>query len=186
MRNEYLLLPVLLAIVGLPRVGLADESTAGISVGELSAVQSETVLYKAQGERAKALRDIEGEGPRTSQALPYSYQPTQPVAGAEDPLPVVKLVSGSSKSLRATLLYSGGFEIEAQVGGPELPGGFKVESISLDNVVLARSGKRYTLGFSSNMPSYRSPGASSRMPVSGLPGLSGMQMGMPAPGPLPE
>jgi hypothetical protein len=44
MRNEYLLLPVLLAIVGLPQVGLADESTAGISVGELSVVQSETVL----------------------------------------------------------------------------------------------------------------------------------------------
>jgi type IV pilus biogenesis protein PilP len=182
MRNEYLLLPVLLAIVGLPQVGLADESTAGISVGELSVVQSETVLLKAQGERAKALRDIEGEG-RTNQTIPYSYQPTQPVAGTEEPLPVVKLVSGSSKSLRATLLYSGGFEIEAQVGGPEVPGGFKVESISLDNVVLVRSGKRYTLGFSSNMPAYR---ASGRTPVSGPPGLPSMQMGMPASVPLPE
>jgi type IV pilus biogenesis protein PilP len=181
MRNEYLLLPVLLAVVGLPRVGLADENTVGISVGELSAVQSETVLYKAQGERAKAMRDI-----GVTQPLPYPYQPTQPLASTEEPLPVVKLVSGSSKSLRATLLYSGGFEIEAQAGGPELPGGYKVMSISLDSVVVTRSGKRYPLGFSSNMPAYSPPGASSRMPVSGPPGSPGMQMAMPAPIPVPD
>lgn len=181
MRNEYLILPVLLAIVSLPRVGLADD--AGISVGELSTVQSETYLYKAQGERAKALRDIAGQGPQISQPRPYSYEPTQLGSGSEEPLPVVKLVYGSSQALRATLLYSGGFEVEVQAGGRELPGGYKAESISVDSVVLSRAGKRYPLGFSTNMPPNRSPSVSSRVPISGLPG---MPMGMPAAVTLPE
>ncbi|MDY7563432.1 MULTISPECIES: type IV pilus biogenesis protein PilP [unclassified Pseudomonas] len=188
MRNEYLFLPVLLAIAGLPRLGLADESTVGISVGELSAVQSETYLYRAQGERAKAQRAIAGEEPRTLQPSPYGYQPIQPVSSNTESLPVVKLVYGSSQSLRATLLYSGGFEIEAQAGGRELPGGYKVESISMDDVVLTRSGKRYPLGFSSTAPVNRSADVSSRMPVTGFAGLPGtpMPMGMPASTTLPE
>lgn len=41
---------------------IADEAKSsdpdGITVGELSRVQSETILYKAQGERAKALREL--------------------------------------------------------------------------------------------------------------------------------
>lgn len=180
MRNKYLLLPVLLVLAGISRVALADDGTPSITVGELSAIQSETVLYKAQGERAKALREINGPALQTGQALPYSFQATQPPAGADEPLPVVKLVSGSSKSLRVSLLYSGGFEIDAQVGSPELPGGYKLESISMDSVIVSRNGKRYSLGFSSSTPEYRSPGVSARLPVSGFQGLPGAPMGISA------
>ena len=181
MRNKYLLLPVLFALTGISRVGLADDGSSGITVGALSAVQSETAMYKAQCERAKALREINGPGLQTGQALPYAFQATQQPAGAEEPLPVVKLVSGSSKSLRVSLLYSGGFEIDAQVGGPELPGGYKLENISMDSVIVSRNGKRYSLGFSSSTPEYRSPGVSARMPASGFQGLPGAPMGMSAP-----
>jgi type IV pilus biogenesis protein PilP len=180
MRNEYLLLTVLLAFAGLPRISLADESSAGISVGELSKVQSETFLYKAQAERAAALRAIDGA--QTNQPRPYSVEPAQLGSSSEELLPVVELVYGSSRSLHATLLYSGGGEVDAQVGGQELPGGYKAGGISLDSVVLTRNGKRYPLAFSTSAPSNRYQGTSSRVPVSGLPGIS---MGQPAPITLP-
>lgn len=177
MRNRKMFLPMVFAILGLHRVVLAEEGPSGISVGALSAVQSETILYKAQGERAKALREIKGDDLSAGQPFPYPYQPSQPVGAAKEPLPVVKLVSGSTKSLRVSLLYSGGFEIDAQVGGPELPGGYKLESISMDNVVVSRNGKRYSLGFSSTQPMANS----ATLPAPSFTGLPGAPMGMPAP-----
>lgn len=141
----------------------------GITVGELSRVQSETILYKAQGERAKALREINGSSaPAASPQPSYLTQP-QPQsatmqgsrvsgevtpAGAIEQLPVVKLIYGSGKALRATLLYTGGFEIDASLASSDLPGGYRVASLSLDSVVLSRGGKRYPLGFSNRAPSY--------------------------------
>lgn len=193
MRNNYLFLSVLLSLASQPGLSLANESstanTAGISVGELSAVQSETLLYKAQGERAKAIRSIDGDNPQTTPANTSAYQPRplipEPIprsSSAGEMLPVVKMVSGSSRALRATLLYSGGYEVDAQVGGPDLPGGYKVASISLDSVVVSRGGKRYPLGFSNIAPSASFTSMTSHIPVSGLPE---MPMGQPAPVMLP-
>lgn len=189
MQTKYLFLPALLAVACLSEMSLASESptptstSAGISVGELSAVQSETFLYKAQGERAKAIRSIDGDSPQSSVSPVSAYQPRpseppQLGSGSGEQLPVVKLVSGSSRALRATLLYSGGYEVDAQRSSQELPGGYRVESISLDSVVLSRAGKRYPLGFSSRAPSASFD--SGRMPVSGLPG-AGIPMGQPSP-----
>lgn len=175
MQSKKLLLPVLLGILGLHQVAQAEEGTSAVTVGALSEVQSQTILYKAQGERAKALREINVQGQSPGQAVTSLYPSIQPQAGIDEPLPVVKLVSGSAKNLRVTLLYSGGFEIDAQTGGPELPGGYRLESISLDNVVVTRAGKRYSLGFSS------SPAVSTRPPTSSLPGLPGAQVGSPTP-----
>ncbi|MDT3723180.1 type IV pilus biogenesis protein PilP [Pseudomonas oryzihabitans] len=138
----------------------------GITVGELSRVQSETILYKAQGERAKALREISGTSTQaTTSPLPsYLSQPVvAPISrvsgaaeqtGAVEQLPVVKLVYGAGKALHATLLYAGGFEIDASLASSDLPGGYRVASLSLDSVVLSRGGKRYPLGFSNRAPSF--------------------------------
>lgn len=138
----------------------------GITVGELSRVQSETILYKAQGERAKALRELNDGGTQAKVAAQPSYLPQPVVAptsrvsgaaeqtGAVEQLPVVKLVYGAGKALRATLLYAGGFEIDASLASTDLPGGYRVASLSLDSVVLSRGGKRYPLGFSNRAPSY--------------------------------
>lgn len=142
-----------------------SSATDGITVGELSRVQSETILFKAQGERAKALREINGSSQATP-APPLSYLaqpvPTQSarVSGDGNPasvaeqLPVVTLVYGAGKALHATLLYSGGFEIDASLASTDLPGGYRVASLTLDSVVLSRGGKRFPLGFSNRVPSY--------------------------------
>lgn len=172
MRNKHLLLPLMMAVAGLPRIGLS--SPEGINVGELSAVQSETALLKAKGERAKAQRVIDGEGQQAASPQAYFSEPVRAAGGSEDSLPVVKLVYGSSGALRATLLYSNGFEVDA-AGGQELPGGYKVVTVTLDSVVLSRSGKRFPLGFSSRTPQTQSTGSASRMQ-----GLSGLPMGQPA------
>ncbi|WP_256261164.1 type IV pilus biogenesis protein PilP [Pseudomonas gingeri] len=188
MQTKYIFLPALLAITCLSGMSKASESppsastSAGITVGELSAVQSETFLYKAKADRARAIRSIDGDNPQTSASPATAYQPRpfapdQLGSGSGEQLPVVKLVSGSSRALRATLLYSGGYEVDAS-GGQDLPGGYKLESISLDNVVLSRAGKRYPLGFSSRAPSASFD--SGRMPVSGLPG-TGIPMAQPSP-----
>ena len=172
----------------------------GITVGELSRVQSETILYKAQGERAKALRELNDGGTQAKAAPQPSYLP-QPVAmpssamsgnvehaGTVDQLPVVKLIYGSGKALRATLLYTGGFEIDASLASTDLPGGYRVASLSLDSVVLSRGGKRYPLGFSNRAPSYPvttvAAGQASVLPVTVTPMNPVAPVPVPAPAPI--
>jgi type IV pilus biogenesis protein PilP len=172
----------------------------GITVGELSRVQSETILYKAQGERAKALRELNDGGTQAKAAPQPSYLP-QPVAmpssavignvehaGTVEQLPVVKLIYGSGKALRATLLYTGGFEIDASLASTDLPGGYRVASLSLDSVVLSRGGKRYPLGFSNRAPSYplatAAAGQASVLPVTVTPMNPVAPVPMPAPAPI--
>lgn len=147
---------------------LSNAETA-ISVGELSALQSETYLYKAQSERDKALRALENEGSLIPNTVPTV---------SSERLPVVKLVSGPRQALRAVLFYSSGYEIEAYVGGPELPGGYSVKRISIDNVVLSRAGKHYPLGFASSLPV--TTGAGMGVPPQPM-SLPGLPPGQPAP-----
>lgn len=158
------LLPLLLLVTSL------SHAESAISVGELSAVQSETYLYKAQGERAKALRALESEGGTPSGTVTSSNN--------ELPPPVIKLVYGPPQALRATLLYTGGYEVDARMGGPELPGGFSVSNISLDSVMLNRAGKRYPLGFASTTPAQK--GTNIGLPSQPM-GLPGLLPGQPAP-----
>ncbi len=172
----------------------------GITVGELSRVQSETILYKAQGERAKALRELNDGGTQAKVVPQPSYLP-QPAAmpssavgggvehaGAGDQLPVVKLIYGSGKALRATLLYTGGFEIDASLASTDLPGGYRVASLSLDSVVLSRGGKRYPLGFSNRAPSYPVASVATSqppvLPVTVTPMNPVAPMPVPAPAPI--
>jgi len=134
----------------------------GITVGELSQVQSQTLLFEALAKRAEAQRKLEHPGaPANAPAAATSYQPQAssypPPANNGEPsateqLPVVKLVYGSATALHATLLYAGGYDVDANAG-MELPGGYRVVSVSLDSVVVSRDGKRYPLGFSNRPPS---------------------------------
>jgi len=148
--------------IGAP-LSWADENTLpGVNVGELAIVQSQTILYKAQAERAAAERSIKGEGNQvTAQpsatfvplgGLPPSTSAPLHSTDAQQEPPVVKAIFGSAKRLRATLLYSSGFEVDADASSRELPGGYRVAILSLENVTLERGGKRYPLGFSSTPP----------------------------------
>jgi len=169
----------LMATLAGPLLAAEAKSSApdGITVGELSRVQSETILYKAQVERAKALRELNGDGAQAATATQPRYLP-QPVAtpgnrmngateqgGAVEQLPVVKLVYSAGQALHATLLYSGGFEIDASLASTDLPGGYRVASLSLDSVVLSKGGKRFPLGFSNRPPSYPVAAAQQASPL---------------------
>lgn len=187
MRNNWpIMLGCLSALLStLP--ALADDS--GISVGELSAVQSETYLLKAQAEREKARRSIDGESTTAAAPIQPLYQPqtdgptyARPSVAPGLGLPVVRLISGSSQALRATLLYSGGYEVEASAKYPDLPGGYKLAKISLESVVISKAGKLYPLGFSNQAPTEAviSSGLTQQPNV-----IQSISAGQPAPTALP-
>ncbi|MBX8588646.1 type IV pilus biogenesis protein PilP [Pseudomonas cichorii] len=132
--------------------GTGQVDVDGISIGELSQVQSETFLLRAKAEREKA-RNAASESPSkntTSGAMPASsWSPA--AVGSSVSLPVVRMVYMSGKVMQAKLLFSSGIEIDASTG-TDIPGGFKVAGINLDGVVLTRNGQRYPLGFSNRAP----------------------------------
>ncbi|CAI8926001.1 type IV pilus biogenesis protein PilP [Pseudomonas chlororaphis] len=162
----------------------SSSELAGISVGELGKVQSETILLKAKAERAKAEQQVT-QGDQTIAAQPTSsglggtlpqaqlmqYMPPQTSTSNQLALPVIKAVTGSARKLQATLLYSSGIEIDATTGS-DLPDGFRVVQITLDGVTLERKNKRFPLGFSNQAPpmvNHQSPAMP--QPSAALPGL---------------
>lgn len=152
----------------------AAEPYAGVSVGQLSQVQSETLLYQAMAERAKAKRALEAEGDSLTPPTPRAQPGAMPVsAQAPETLPVVKSILGSRGSMRAVLLYSGGLEVNAYLGGGELPGGYTVSALTLDRVELTRNGQRYPLGFSNQEPVATGTPSITRGGVPGAPSLPG-------------
>ncbi|KPZ15064.1 hypothetical protein ALP50_02841 [Pseudomonas syringae pv. spinaceae] len=157
-----IVLTLLLTCMAADMAVAADPSPADLSrinIGELSQVQSETLLYTAQAARARAQEEIVNGG-KTASSSPaqvtqstYSALPPTQASSGQPQLPVVKTVFRANNALYATLLYGGGFEFDASVGNADLPGGFKVISVSLDSVVLGHNGRRYPLGFSTRPPS---------------------------------
>lgn len=152
---------LLLVCMAVSHVSVAADQAAAdlsrINIGELSQVQSETLLYTAQAARARAQEEIVNGGKTppagASQAVQPTYVAPAPVNNAQPLLPVVKTVFRAKDALHATLLYAGGYEVDASMGSAELPGGYKVISVSLESVVLGHSGRRYPLGFSTRPPS---------------------------------
>lgn len=155
---------------------------SGISIGELGKVQSETILFKAKAERAKAEREMKGESTPSAQSVtngvsnpfpapqPTQYLPTESKAAATLDLPVIKAVTGSARKMQATLLYSSGIEIDALIGHV-VPGGYRVAQITLDGVTLERQGKRFPLGFSAQAPSVAIQPPALTQPANVMPGM---------------
>ncbi|MFA0976922.1 type IV pilus biogenesis protein PilP [Pseudomonas ficuserectae] len=160
-----ILLTLLLSCLAAGNMAVAADPSPNdlsrINIGELSQVQSETLLFTAQAARARAKEDIVNGGKTstsTSTSAPVqvtqgAYTTPAPASNSTPQLPVVKTVFRMNNALYATLLYGSGFEVDASVGNAELPGGFKVISVSLDSVVLGHDGRRYPLGFSTRAPS---------------------------------
>jgi len=164
----------------------------GINVGELSAVQSQTLFYKAQAElnQAKASAgqatasvptyapapSAAPVSPGSAAALHSDQAPRSPSAAPEY-LPVVKMIYGSPRDPRATLLYPNGQTAEARMGGGLLPGGYSLSGISLQGVELSIGGRRFPLGFADQAPDAL-PAASQPLPGAG-PTLPAMAAGQP-------
>ncbi len=135
------------AKVALAALVLSPLPALSATVGDLSKIQSETLIIKAKASRAAAQAEMNAKN-RESSGIAGGI-----ANSGEGNVPVVKTVIGQT----ATLLYADGSTRDAKVGD-SLPGGFKVTKVTIDKVEIA-SGKRTTLlGFSSTPPSNTSLG----------------------------
>ncbi len=174
-RHPALFAVLLVSTCAVADAQVSDMDLSGIAVGELGKVQSQTILLNAQAARAEAQRSIRGAGSSSTQAISPPEQardnpvPAVPTTSSQQDLPVIKAITGTSNKLRATLLFSSGVEVDAVTGERDLPGGFRVSRITLEGVVLERSGERFLLGFSD-----RVPGSVGLAPPSSQPALPGL------------
>eukprot|EP00887_Chlorella_sp_A99_P003777 scaffold31.g3777.t1 len=113
--------------------GTAYGQVPGGTIGELQDIQTATVLAKARASLAEITKKLGGPG-----------NVVDPNASG---LPAVQLIAGNARSLVATLIYPSGATYEAR-GGEDVPGGYRVQSITTDAVVLNRAGQVIKLGFS--------------------------------------
>lgn len=123
----------LIVLFGL--LALVSGASAGAAtVGDLSDVHADTILYKSQAARVDARNTL------------LSKQ------GLEDAAPpVVSGVYGANGRVYAEFLFSNGQTSSQAVGG-SLPGGYVVKSISLNKVELKKGKRIILLGFSGSAP----------------------------------
>jgi hypothetical protein len=136
------------------------------SVGALDAIQSETILYKAKAELAKARKDAADQSG------------TVPIAG-ESEAPVVTKVFGGRNGLRASLLFVGGGRRDV-AAKETIPGGYQIVEVSLQRVTARRNGRTLALAFSSSTPQAVQKTVSQNEFIGGPPPMLPM-VGGPAP-----
>ncbi|MGS1117394.1 type IV pilus biogenesis protein PilP [Castellaniella sp. UC4442_H9] len=110
----------------------------GARVGDLARIQEERLLAKARLDLLTMQGQLKAAGAKNGQ-VDQSYAPT------------VKAVLGTGGRLYATFAYPGNMTMDAKVGDV-ITGGYTVESIGVDQVVLSRDGKKLRLGFSASPP----------------------------------
>lgn len=121
------------------------QTPARSTVGDLSQVQSDTIMYEAKAKRAESKGKMQenqakaGDDPQLSQALA-----APPVIVAE--LPTVTGISGAAGRLFATFQYPNGTTISSK-SGEHIPGGYQVTEIGIDRVVLTKGDRRIPLQF---------------------------------------
>lgn len=124
-------LVVIFSLIPLPWTAYAQAPVG--TIAELQEIQAATVLAKARAGLAEITKNLAGPG------------------AVIDPnargLPAVQLIAGNGRTLSATLIYPSGATYEARAG-EEVPGGYRVQSINTDAVVLNRAGQAIKLGFS--------------------------------------
>lgn len=147
-RNDSLL-SLSLCVLG-SLIWLSQPVHAVATVGELTDVQAETVLAEAKVRLAEAQAKLDGKV-STSVPTGLSAVPPEDPEDVALPAPVVRTIYGSGGRMTASFLFPGGYEADAGAG-QELPGGYRVESISMDKVLLSKDGKRFPVGFSNTAP----------------------------------
>ncbi|EAT4705814.1 type IV pilus biogenesis protein PilP [Salmonella enterica] len=123
----------------------------GKNVIHMEDIQAQTMLYKAQLLRDKALTELQklSSGSDTpsmaSSPLPYDTSATQsaPAASARDELPPqVIQITGEGKTLSALIRLSGGNQLMVQAGNTIPGASLKVEKITFDAVTVSKAGKQ--------------------------------------------
>ncbi|MGK0667885.1 type IV pilus biogenesis protein PilP [Serratia marcescens] len=142
--------PPTAADLPLPTTFARAEAERALNLGQLEAIQAETVLYEAQLARAKALNELQKNG--YDRALDQPFNPAPPsqdnkseVKGAVQDAapPQIVEITGAGKGFTAVLALSNGNQVTVQVGN-RIPGTeFVVKRININEVVV--SGKNQTL-----------------------------------------
>ncbi|MGG2494323.1 type IV pilus biogenesis protein PilP [Pseudomonas aeruginosa] len=152
---------------------LASGQARAGTVGELAEIQAQAILTEAKVRLATAQRQLEGKGETgqvvSAQGQTFAMPAAAPTITQPVP-PVVRTIYGAGGKMTATFLFPGGYEVDA-ASGAELPGNYRVESISLDQVVLTdKDGNRVPVGFSSVAPTQASSTAQGASVPPALPG----------------
>ncbi|EDW6064587.1 type IV pilus biogenesis protein PilP [Salmonella enterica subsp. enterica serovar Oslo] len=123
----------------------------GKNVINMEDIQAQTMLYKAQLLRDKALTELQKLSTGSdslsmaSAPLPYDTSATQsaPAAPARDePPPQVIQITGAGKTLSALIRLSGGNQLMVQAGNTIPGANLKVEKITFDAVTVSKAGKQ--------------------------------------------
>lgn len=134
----------------LPTTFTRAEAGRMLNLGQLEAIQAETVLYEAQLARAKALNELQKNGYDRSMDQPFNPAPpsldnTPEIKGAtqNDPPPQIVEITGSGSGYMAVLSLSNGNQVTVQTGN-RIPGTeYVVKRVNLNEVVV--SGKNQSL-----------------------------------------
>ena len=153
---------LLFAVLALPVGGVFASENSLPTVGELSAVQSETIMFDARAKRADAKAKMQENMTKAGDDQ-FVASPSAPSVVAAD-LPTVMGISGTAGRLFATFRYGNGTTVTAK-SGEQIAGGFQVAEVGIDRVVLTRGDRRIPLQFGVA----DTPAQSAQMPMFGAP-----------------
>lgn len=136
---------LLLIALALPGWAVSAEPQAQATVGDLSRVQSDTILYEAKAKRAEAKGKMQEQLAKTGDEQLSTQSAASPSVIASD-LPTVTGSSGISGRLFATFLYGDGTTVTSK-SGEQIPGGFLVSEVGIDRVALTKGDRRFVLKF---------------------------------------
>ncbi|MBJ8931625.1 type IV pilus biogenesis protein PilP [Citrobacter freundii] len=142
-----------------PQLSSNASRNDGSGLSQLTEINGRTLIMKAQFEEMKAKYQLEkaikGEFDDSSMnannfsqaaSMPNVLNaPTADKSMSLDGLPVLLGVYGSNGKLQASLRLSNGTSLSVRPGDT-LPGGFRVNSVSVSKVTLVKNGQTYNLG----------------------------------------
>ncbi|MBA6068114.1 type IV pilus biogenesis protein PilP [Pseudomonas mosselii] len=138
--KPYALATVLTMVVAASNAAEAPVST----VGELSKVQSQTLMYEAMAKRAEAQGKFQQNNAAAGNDAAGPALSVTAVTTKE--VPTVTGISGAAGRLYATFRYPNGTTVSAK-SGDQIAGGFKVAEVGIDRVVITRGDRRLPLQF---------------------------------------
>ncbi|WP_324729569.1 type IV pilus biogenesis protein PilP [Pseudomonas chlororaphis] len=136
---------LLLVTLALPVFAASASESSLPTVGELSKVQSETIMFQAKAARAAAeaamLKNVLDAG-----GDPQAVQTQGAASVVASDLPTITGISGAAGRLYATFRYMNGTTVSSK-SGEQIPGGFHVAEVALDRVVITKGDRRIPLQF---------------------------------------
>ncbi|MEE9681882.1 type IV pilus biogenesis protein PilP [Pseudomonas koreensis] len=138
---------LLLAACVLQTFAVFAEGKPLATVGDLSEVQSETIMFDAQAMRAEAKAKMQESAAKAGDDPQFAKGQSSPsVAVVAADLPTVTGISGAAGRLYATFRYANGTTVTSK-SGESIAGGFQVAEVGIDRVVLTRGDRRIPLQF---------------------------------------